>query len=184
MTLESCVAVCASYAYCGVYAQDCFCGASVEGTVAGKSRCAVRCPGNVDELCGGGGGNGNVLPSKAIGKKQALAGILLTVYENMFIQPQDEAVPSEIVPYIAIAAASQETVSAAPTEARGTTVVTDSAAQYVDTAGTIPSLSTSITPASQVFGVAMGGPVESSQQHITVLNSRSSYPKPFTYRSK
>lgn len=55
MTLESCAAFCASYAYFGVeFTRECYCGNTLQsGMVAPEDDCASVCVGNAKELCGG-----------------------------------------------------------------------------------------------------------------------------------
>lgn len=57
VTLESCAAYCASFAFFGTeYGRECYCGNSL-GTgsvVAGAGECSMPCAGDGSELCGAG----------------------------------------------------------------------------------------------------------------------------------
>src|ERR1041384_1093664 len=56
MTLQSCTAFCAGYAFAGVeYGRECYCGNGFgDGSVgASASQCSMRCAGDAGTLCGG-----------------------------------------------------------------------------------------------------------------------------------
>ncbi|KAJ9150207.1 Mixed-linked glucanase [Pleurostoma richardsiae] len=113
MTVETCVSLCASNRYAGVFDTTCYCADSLDpatSALADQDQCNTPCPGNPAEYCGGlasvstsqaanatGGASSNSSESSLISRllrRDAPNSILLTVYGNVAaIQPVPPPAP-------------------------------------------------------------------------------------------
>lgn len=153
MTVDMCLNACSFQLYAAIHNETCLCTDNLWDDIR-ESTCEFPCPGNETQICGGTLSTPNDLVSLA--KRQDVLDWAFSVYVNEDNLPPVSSMESETGLLTSVAPASTGFWN-----------------------GTIGHLyasalsTTSVVPASSVFGVGMAIGAPSSQVYITVLTSKS-----------